>query len=114
MMGKSLSLPELNKSQVQPYLMNIKFSRQLERKALAVVEPNEQRFESLNLLPDNWTNNTKLTRNVLFDKYSDRQYPWVKATQGSPVYDPIDVEKYKYVRSHVPKIYNIKKNVAKS
>mmetsp|Transcript_20187 Transcript_20187/g.14895 ORF Transcript_20187/g.14895 Transcript_20187/m.14895 type:complete len:85 (+) Transcript_20187:765-1019(+) len=80
----------------------------MHRKPLALVEPNEQRFVVLNLFPTNYSKNTKLSSVVKFDKYSERKQPWEKVQAASPTYDAVDVEKYKFTRSHVPKIYSLR------
>ena len=59
LLGKSSSLPNLDRSQVKPYFMNIKFSKQSSRKPLLNGELNEYRFVASNLFPEFCTKNKK-------------------------------------------------------
>ena len=45
--------------------------------------------------------------NIHFEMYEDRSYPWMKANDANPTYNVVDVEKYKYKRTHVPIIKNL-------
>jgi hypothetical protein len=52
----------------------------------------------------------RLTRNISFEKYSHRDYPWMKIKNSNPTYELIDVEKYKFDKTQVSKIKDLKSN----
>lgn len=58
-MKRSESLPELERSQIKPYLMNMKFSRQTARKPINTLNVHDKRFEISNLFPANLSHNKK-------------------------------------------------------
>ena len=76
--------------------MNYKFEKQSKRKPLMINDVHESRFEIKNLWPENLSNNKKVVRNIMLDKYAERETSWVNKDMEKPEYESIDVEKYKF------------------
>eukprot|EP00347_Sterkiella_histriomuscorum_P019554 403341190 len=119
-MEKSVSLPQLNnsqnrngsltdRSQLEPYLMNMKFSRQISRKPLlATTNVNEKRFETFNLFPENLSQNKKFIWNLKFDRQKERDTSdWAEGNgklQNGQIYEQVDLDKFKFKKSFIATI----------
>ncbi|CDW80306.1 UNKNOWN [Stylonychia lemnae] len=110
---KSSSLPTLNqskvqqidRSQIEPYLMNLKFSRQTKRKGIDTKDVNENRFENINKFPETLSQNKKIIWNLKFDKQKQRDEDWIRKKDSfGQQYDLVDVEKFKFKKTYIAKI----------
>ena len=85
--------------------MNLKFSRQTKRKGIDTKDVNENRFEMINKFPESLSQNKKTIWNLKFDKQKQRDEDWIKKKDSfGQVYDPVDVEKFKFKKSYMVKI----------
>lgn len=84
--------------------MNMKFSRQTNRKPIASLDVHEKRFEPKELFPSSLSQNKRMIIDIKMDKQIERGLPWIGRKGPALEYDTVDVDKYKFKKSTKPYI----------